>query len=84
MGCCVMAPQGSAKLYSLGKIANLDNIDYAHLRNYPYAAQSISLTGAGDAFAVLTNGGNYTKVQVVSVSSDLLNLVVQWVTYQGS
>jgi len=80
-----MAPVGGAKIVNLGAI-NFATLNSAGLQNLTYTTTGIpgnndstnQLTN-GDVFAVLTNAGNYAKVQVLTYGYDIQ---IQWVTYQ--
>jgi len=81
-----MDPQGSAQLVNIG-VVDFNSITAAKLHSLTYTTTPIDGNNDssnklvnGDVFAVLTNGGNHAKVQVVSYG---YNIVVQWVTYKG-
>jgi hypothetical protein len=79
-----MVPVGGAKIVNLGKI-NFDQVTHATLQTLTYG--TVPIPGNDDAtnqlvdgtvFAVLTNAGNYAKVQVLAYG---YNMTVRWVTY---
>jgi uncharacterized protein (TIGR03437 family) len=83
-----MAPQGSAKARTIGKIGSV-NFGFLTKASVTAAAQSGKSTpltadvlAPGDAFAVLTNGGNAAKVLVLANSSGTITL--QFTTYGAS
>lgn len=77
--------QGSAKLVNAGvnTAAFFDAIIPAELRAIAYS--TVPIAGdqllVGDIFAVLTNGGNHAKVQVLLHMGGKLE--IRWVTYKG-
>jgi hypothetical protein len=86
-----MVPKGNAKLANLGMIS-FDAVTPAQLPGLAYGTAPLS--GSDDAtdkltindvFAVRTNGGNFTKVQVlkkVQPPNSVYLLTVRWVTYR--
>lgn len=76
---------GSAKLVNLGVFSAVifDAITPTQLRAVPYNAVQIidDQLPMGDIFAVLTNGGNHAKVQVLLHAG--ANFEIRWVTYRG-
>lgn len=80
-----MTPVVGAKIVNLGHVswssvtaATLQTLDYSTTPIPGNNDASNQLTN-GDVFAVLTNAGNYAKVQVLNYD---YNMTVQWVTYQ--
>ncbi|HEV2351324.1 MAG TPA: hypothetical protein VG028_15915 [Terriglobia bacterium] len=71
---------GSAQMIDLG-VTNYAPITPDTLQSLPYSPATIPAAKfvTGDVFAVRTNGGNFSKVLVVSSG---LNLQIQWVTYK--
>ena len=82
-----MNPQAGAAIVNLGAV-DFSTLSCSDLHSEPYANAPIDgnddatnqLTN-GDVFAVRTNQGNYTKVQVISYG---YNLVLRFVTYRVS
>ena len=82
-----MNPQAGAAIVNLGAV-DFSTLSCSDLHSEPYANLPIDgnddatnqLTN-GDVFAVRTNQGNYTKVQVISYGYDL---VLRFVTYRVS
>jgi hypothetical protein len=79
-----MNPQGNARIVNLGVI-NFDAVTADQLRTLNYGITPIPGNNDasnqlvnGDVFAVLTNAGNYAKVQVLSYG---YNINLHWVTY---
>src|SRR5271168_1410890 len=79
-----MVPLNGAKIVNLGAV-NFASLTAANLQLLPYAATPIDGNDdatnqlvVNDVFAVLTNKGNYAKVQVTSYG---YNLTINWVTY---
>jgi|HubBroStandDraft_1064217.scaffolds.fasta_scaffold21568_2 hypothetical protein len=79
-----MAPVGGATIVNLGAVdygsltaAGLQTLTYGNTPIPGNDDTSNQLTN-GDVFAVLTNKGNYAKVQVLSYGYDI---EIQWVTY---
>src|SRR5580704_12733967 len=70
-----------ATIVSLGA-ANYSAITASSLQSLSYGTAYIpdSSLVAGEVFAVHTIGGNYAKVEVVSVAG--FNMTIQWTTYQ--
>ena len=73
-----------AKILNLGAV-NYASITAANLQGLPYSTtpipgnnNSTNLLTANDVFAVLTNQGNYAKVQVVTYGYDI---TINWETY---
>ena len=80
-----MDPIQGAKIINLGAV-NFASLTAASLKLLPFAttpidgnADSTNKLVVGDVFAVLTNQGNYTKVQVAAYG---YNLTINWVTYK--
>jgi hypothetical protein len=75
-----MYPNFSAQLIGLG-VTNFAAITADTLQSLTYSTAFIPRADFvnGYVFAVLTNGGNYAKVQVVPQG---LNLQIEWVTYK--
>lgn len=80
-----MDPQGSAKIANIG-VVNFNGVSAAELQGLSYS--DTPLNGNNDAtnqlvnndvFAVITNSGNYAKVQVINYGYDLK---IQWRTYR--
>ena len=79
-----MTPQNGAKIINLGAV-DFAALTPANLQGLPYSLTPIvgndnatnQLT-VNDVFAVLTNKGNYAKVQVLVYG---YNLTIRWVTY---
>lgn len=71
---------GSAQMINLG-VTNFAAITPDTLQSLPYSPTTVPQAKfvTGDVLAVQTNGGNYSKVLVVSSG---LNLQIQWVTYK--
>lgn len=71
---------GSAQMINLG-VTDFASLTPDTLQSLPYASATIPQAKfvINDVFAVQTNGGNFSKVQV-TVSG--LNLQIQWVTYR--
>lgn len=79
-----MTPVGGAKLVNLGPVSYAA-ITAAELQALSYGTTPINGNNDatnklvnGDVFAVLTNAGNYAKVQVVAYGYDI---TVRWTTY---
>jgi DNA-binding beta-propeller fold protein YncE len=80
-----MRPVGGAKIVNLGHV-NYNAVTFASLQTLSFGTTPIpgnndpsnQLTD-GDVFAVLTNGGNYAKVQVLHYD---YNMTIRWATYQ--
>jgi len=74
------APETNATLVNIG-VVDFDSIDAARLTTLPYAADPIPVTqlGAGDVFAVHSGDGNFAKVKVLVLATEI---GLQWVTYQ--
>jgi hypothetical protein len=79
-----MVPVNGAKIINLGAVS-FASLTVANLQLLPFAATPIdgnadatNLLVVGDVFAVLTNKGNYAKVQVTAYG---YNLTINWVTY---
>ncbi|MGO9273487.1 MAG: YncE family protein, partial [Terriglobia bacterium] len=79
-----MVPQNSAKIINLGAV-DYSTLTAAYLQKLPYSTtpidgndDSTNQLTANDVFAVLTNKGNYAKVQVITYGYDL---TIRWVTY---
>ncbi len=80
-----MAPVGGARIVNLGHVS-WSSVTHATLQTLDYRTAPIpgnddasnQLTD-GDVFAVLTNSGNYAKVQVLSYGYDM---TVRWTTYR--
>jgi hypothetical protein len=79
-----MLPLNKAKILNLGAV-NYASITAANLQGLPYSTtpivgnnNSTNLLTANDVFAVLTNKGNYAKVQVVTYGYDI---TINWETY---
>jgi hypothetical protein len=79
-----MVPQGEVRLVNLGNVdfasISLTDLEHAAFSNNPIDGNDDSsneLVG-GDVFGVLTDRGNYAKVQVVQYGYDL---VVRFITY---
>lgn len=80
-----MVPQGGATIVNLGTI-DYNALSFDVLQGLTYAATPIvgnndasNQLVPGDVFAVLTNSGNYAKVEVLNYGYDLQ---IQWETYQ--
>jgi hypothetical protein len=81
-----MAPQSGARIVSLGHV-DFNSINAARLASYSYGTAPISGNAdytnqliADNVFAVLTQNGNYTKIQVSEYGFDL---TINWVTYRS-
>lgn len=81
-----MVPQGNAKIANLG-VVDFGSLSVTQLQELAYSTAPIDGNNDssnqlvnGDVFAVLTHGGNYAKVQVVTYG---YNLTIQWVTMAG-
>jgi hypothetical protein len=80
-----MRPVGGAKIVNLGHV-NYNTVTFASLQTLNFNATPIpgnndpsnQLTD-GDVFAVLTNAGNYAKVQVLHYD---YNMTIRWATYK--
>ncbi len=79
-----MVPQNGAKIVNLGAVS-FASLTAANLQLLPYATTPLDGNDdatnqlvVNDVFAVLTNKGNYAKVQVASYG---YNLTINWVTY---
>lgn len=78
-------PLGGAKVFNLGHV-DYNTVTAATMQGLPYGTTPINgnadatnqLTD-GDVFAVLTNSGNYCKVQVLTYGYDM---TIRWATYQ--
>lgn len=80
-----MAPAGGAKIVNLGQV-DYNTLTSAGLQTLAYATTPITGNDDtsnklvnGDVFAVLTNAGNYAKVQVLSYG---YNIEIQWTSYK--
>jgi len=82
-----MVPSGRAILAYLGTV-DFESLSVEQLQQLPYSTTPINgsidapqnnLLMNGSVFAVLTNGGNYAKVQVVAYGYDL---AIRWITYR--
>ena len=82
-----MNPQAGAAIVNLGAV-DFSTLSCSDLHSEPYA--NVPIDGnddatnqliSGDVFAVRTNQGNYTKVQVISYG---YNLLLRFVTYRVS
>jgi len=78
-------PTGMVRIAG-AQMVNLGVTDFASitpdtLQSLPYSPTTVPQAkfATGDVLAVQTNGGNYSKVLVVTSG---LNLVIQWVTYK--
>ena len=81
----MMVPQNAARIVNLG-VTNYAAITADVLQTLTYTSTPIDGSNnagnklvAGDVFAVLTNKGNYAKVEVVTYGYDLK---INWTTYQ--
>lgn len=79
-----MVPQNGAKIVNLGAVDYV-SLTAANLQSLPYSTTPIDGNNdatnqlkANDVFAVLTNKGNYAKVQVLAYGYDI---TIRWVTY---
>jgi hypothetical protein len=79
-----MAPQGNAKIVNLG-VVNFTALNPAAMQLLNYDTTPINGNNNatnklvnGDVFCVKTNGGNFTKIKVVTYG---YNIKIQWVTY---
>lgn len=79
-----MVPQNGAKIINLGAVS-FASLTAANLQLLPFGttpidgnADATNQLVVNDVFAVLTNKGNYAKVQVTSYG---YNLTINWVTY---
>lgn len=79
-----LTPQGNAKAYNGGNLsAEFSEINQAALQAFASLLSSASITPAvNDVIAVLTNGGNYSKVLVTAISTSSITL--QFDTYGAS
>lgn len=82
-----LVPQNGAKIINLGAV-NFASLTAANLQLLPFGttpidgnADATNLLVVNDVFAVLTNKGNYAKVQVTAYG---YNLTINWVTYNIS
>src|SRR5215470_14844728 len=80
-----MVPQGTAQIVNIG-VVDFNSVTPTSLQGLAYSTTPIDGNNDasnqlvnGDVFAVLTNGGNFAKVQVLNYGYDL---AIQWVTYQ--
>jgi hypothetical protein len=82
-----MVPRVNAKIVNLGVI-DFEAFSPEQLPGLPYSVTPIdgsidplnrNQLVNGDVFAVLTNGGNYAKVQVLAYD---YNLQIRWITYR--
>jgi len=79
-------PLGLAELVNIG-ITNFASVTPAQLMGLTYGTTPIPQTSlpAGDVFAVLTNGGNYAKVEILNYqNTNNIDANVQWVTYSAT
>jgi len=79
-----MDPVNGAKIVNLG-VVSFTSVTHGELMGLEYNTTPISANADasnklvnGDVFAVLTTGGNYAKVKVVSYG---YNIQIQWATY---
>jgi hypothetical protein len=79
--------RGQAKITNLG-VVDFDSISLPQLKSMAYSTDPINGNADasnklvnGDVFAVVTNSGNYAKVQVMQYG---YNLGIRWVTYAFS
>jgi hypothetical protein len=74
------APQTKATLVNMGFDFDFDSIDAARLTTLTYTADPIPADrlGVGDVFAVHSGDGNFAKVRVLVLATEL---GLQWVTY---
>lgn len=75
-----MVKIGGAQMINLG-VTDFTSLTPNTLQSLPYSPATIPQVKfvTGNVFAVQTNGGNYSKVLVVTSG---LNLQIQWVTYK--
>ena len=79
-----MVPQGKARIANIG-VTNFNSVTPDVLQTLPYSTAPINGNNdssnrlvPGDVFAVFTNQGNFTKVEVLQYG---YNLSIQWTTY---
>jgi hypothetical protein len=75
------APQTNATLVNIG-VVDFDSIDAARLKTLAYTADPIPSPQlvVGDVFAVHSGDGNFAKVKVLVLATEL---GLQWATYRG-
>jgi hypothetical protein len=79
-------PLGSAELVNIG-ITNFANVTPAELMGLTYGTTALPQGSlpVDDVFAVLTNGGNYAKVEILDYqNTNNIDANVQWVTYSAT
>ncbi|MDN7179038.1 hypothetical protein M0D69_13640 [Caballeronia sp. SEWSISQ10-4 2] len=71
---------GNAQMINLG-VTDFASLTPDTIQSLPYSAATIPQANlsTNDVFAVHTNGGNFSKIQVIAAG---LNLQIQWVTYK--